>query len=82
MATLLLDGMNDRMVSTYKTASEEEKQQVKQVIEDILGLWTQRRLETVSDDKLQKALEFGLNHETFPLDWAHHKLTREEMNER
>jgi hypothetical protein len=83
MATLLIDGVNESIAATYDTASEEEKQQVKHVIEDILRLWTQWRTGTSTNDQLrQKAIEFALNHKTFPLDWSHNKLTREELNER
>ena len=83
MATLVINDLNDQMVSDYEKASEDERQQVNKVIEDILRLWTQRRSDISQDEKLwQEVLEFGMNHETFPLDWAHNKLTREEMNER
>lgn len=30
----------------------------------------------------EKAIAFGKNHQTFPLNWSLHKISREEMNER
>lgn len=83
MATLLIDGISESITATYTTASEEEKQQFRQVIEDILRLWTWRRKEISAAEQLrQKAIDFALNHRTFPLDWSHNKLSREELNER
>lgn len=83
MATLLIDGVNEQIPAMYEVASEIEKQQLKQVIEDIFRLLTWRRNEVSAADQLrQKAIAFARNHRTFPLDWSHNKLTREELNER
>lgn len=84
MATLMIDGLDEHIVSTYETVTEEEKEWVKKVIEDILSLWDQKRPPAfVMDDRLrERALEFAAQHPTFPLDWSRNKLTREELNER
>lgn len=83
MATLLIDGVNEQITATYEAASEVEKQQIKQVIEDIFRLLTWRQNVVSGTDELRrKAIAFARNHSTFPLDWSHNKLTREELNER
>jgi hypothetical protein len=83
MATLLLKNLNEQLVTEYERASENEKLQVNKVIEDILGLWTKRRSEISHDDLIwQEMFEFIKYPQTFPLDWSHNKLSREEMNER
>lgn len=82
MATLVIDGVNKDITATYEAASEEEKQQIKQVIEDIFRLLTWRQSVVSAADHLRrKAIAFARNHRTFPLDWSHNKLTREELNE-
>ena len=83
MATLLLKDLNDQVVSEYEIASEEEKLQVNKVIEDVLCLWSHRRTEVSSENRLwQEMADFIENHQTFALDWEHNKLSREEMNVR
>lgn len=82
MATLLIDKVNERIPALYETASEAEKQQIRQVIEDIFRLLTWRQSRNATDQLQSKAIAFARNHRTFPLDWNHHKLTREELNER
>ncbi len=39
MATLLIDKVNEQITATYETASEAEKQQIRQVIEIIESEW-------------------------------------------
>jgi hypothetical protein len=90
MATLLIHDVNDRAVSEYDIASEEEKRQVKKVIEDVLFLWSHRRTKSASRQTeigfenvlWQEMADFLTTPQTFSLDWEHHKLSREEMNER
>ncbi|GAK55284.1 hypothetical protein U27_02116 [Candidatus Vecturithrix granuli] len=83
MATLLIDKVNERIPALYETASEAEKQQIRQVIEDIFRLFTRRQNADAMNDQLRrKAIAFARNHWTFPLDWSRHKLTREELNVR
>jgi hypothetical protein len=83
MATLCINGVHEHMVSTYEAASEEEKQQVKKVFEEILCLWASQGIEARERERLrQKAIDFAMHHKTFPLNWKQHRLTREELNER
>ncbi len=83
MATLLVKDVNDQAVSEYEIASEEEKLQVKKVIEDMLGLWSHRRPTTIINTALwQEMADFIATPQTFALDWEHNRLSREEMNER
>jgi Holliday junction resolvasome RuvABC endonuclease subunit len=74
--------MPDRIPALYRAASESEKQQIRQVIEDIFQLFTGRQSRNAADQLQSKAMAFARNHRTFPLDWNHHKLTREELNAR
>ena len=83
MATLVIDKVHERIPALYRTASESEKQQIRQVIEDSFRLLTGRQNVSAMDDQLRrKAIAFAHNHRTFPLDWSRHKLTREELNAR
>lgn len=83
MAMLLIDGVSEQLPATYAAASEGEKQQIRQVLEDIFRLLAWRQSVVSEHDQLRrKAIAFARNHRTFPLDWSHHKLTREELNER
>lgn len=84
MAALVIDGLDERLVLTYETVSAEEKQWVKRVIEDLLSLWVHKTPPPLwpNEELRQRALEFAVQHPTFPLDWSHNKLTREELNER
>lgn len=83
MATLLIDKVNERIPALYEAASEAEKQQIRQVIEDIFRLLTGRQIVSAMDDQLRrKAIAFAHNHRTFPLDWSRRKLSRKERNER
>ena len=83
MAALVVEGVNDQLVTMYAQASQEAKQQFNKVLEDVLELWTARSSEEANEEKLQQEmLEFITHLPTFPLDWEHHKMTREEMNER
>ena len=83
MATLLLKEFDEQLVSKYETASEDEKSQVNKVIEDILYLWTRQHSERSQDNPLWREMDEYIEHpHTFPLNWPHNKLSREEMNER
>lgn len=83
MAMLLIDGVNEQIPAAYAAASEVEKQQIKQVIEDIFRLVTWRQSVVSETEQLRrKAIAFARNHRTFPLDWSRNKLSREELNER
>lgn len=83
MATLVLRDLNQQIVSDYEIASAEEKSQLHKVIADILELWAHRHPLPSRDETLwQDMLEFMTNPQTFPLDWQHNKLNREEMNAR
>ncbi|GAK50095.1 hypothetical protein U14_01321 [Candidatus Moduliflexus flocculans] len=39
---VLIDGVNEYVTSRYIATSEDEKQQIRQVIEDIFRRWTHR----------------------------------------
>ncbi len=83
MATLRIDKVNTQITTTYEAASEAERQQIRQVIEDIFRLLTWRQsVDSATDQLRNKAIAFARNHRTFPLDWSRHKLSREELNER
>jgi ribosomal protein L23 len=83
MATLMIDGVNEQITARYETASDAEKQQIKQVIEDIFRLLSWRQnVVSEHEDLRRKAIAFARQHRTFPLDWSHNKLSREELNER
>ena len=83
MAMLLIDGVNEQIPAAYAAASDVEKQQIKQVIEDIFRLVTWRQSVVSETEQLRrKAIAFARNHRTFPLDWSRSKLNREELNER
>ena len=83
MATLALEGVNERIVSAYAHASQETKQQLNKVIEDVLQMWTQHLSEEAHEEKCwQDFQEFLLSMPTFPLNWQRQKMTREEMNTR
>lgn len=57
MATLLIDKVNERIPALYETASETEKQQIRQVIEDIFRLLTWRQHINAADQLHYKASE-------------------------
>ena len=83
MASLVLKELNERLVSQYETASNDEKSQINKVFEDILQLWTRQGSEGAQDDPVWREMSNFLEHpQTFLLNWTHHKLSREEMNER
>jgi len=82
MATLVIDGVHQDIPATYAMISETEKQQFRQVIEDLFRLLRRPRPVSDTEELRRKAIAFARHHRTFPLDWSHNKLTREELNER
>ena len=66
MAMLLIDGVNEQIPAAYAVASDVEKQQIKQVIEDIFRLLTWRQNVVSETEQLRrKAIAFACNHRTF-----------------
>ncbi len=75
MPTLVIQGMKEQIVTKYERASEEEKLQVNEVIEDIIDLWARRQPATLQKERVRQDMEaFIRDLPTFP--WSSYRSVK------